>query len=304
MANPSVTVITVTFNSHDMVGHAFDALREAHNAGLVDAVVVDNASRDGTADYVAKHHSWVTLVRSGENLGFGRGCNLGFARVTTPYVLFLNPDAVLDCDALRTLITFMDRRPAAGIATPAAVHRDGKLQDAGRMTTPQTLLLAAIGSRRPYPQQRPVVPAEKPFRTNWVCGAVMLIRSDLFRTLGGFDPRFFLYFEETDLCRRAARLGAEIWAVGESVARHAGGASARATGRPMRSACLDDHYRRSQHLYLVKHFGRARTFVTRATVVALDGARRLRARLAGRVDRGVPTPAHPKLSVPQPRDVI
>jgi len=88
------------------------------------------------------------------------------------------------------------------------------------------------------------------------------------------------------------------------VARHDGGASARATGRPMRSDCLEDHYRRSQHLYLVKHFGRARTFVTRATVAALDGARRLRARLAGRVDRGVPTPARPKLSVPQPRDVM
>lgn len=110
----------------------------------------------------------------------------------------------------------------------------------------------------------------------------MLIRQPLFRQLGGFDPRFFLYFEETDLCRRASALGAEIWAVGEAVIEHVGGASAKTTGETLHSACISEHFYRSRFYYLVKHFGWVRAIASESADAALQRARGLRNRLTGR----------------------
>ncbi len=282
-SKPEVTAVIVTYQSRQTIAAALNALHEAHRVGLAEAVVVDNASSDGTADFVAAHYPWVTLVRSSVNVGFGRGCNRGFEHVATPYVLILNPDAVLDVDALRVLVSFMDGQPGAGIAAPAIVEgAGGSLQAAGLMTTPGTLLRGTLGSTQPYPDRRPIEPGGEPFATNWVCGAAMLIRSDMFRSLGGFDPRFFLYFEETDFCRRAVRRGAEVWAVGEAVARHIGGASAKATGEKTRSTCIAEHYYRSRFYYLVKHFGWFRAVGAESTVAAVRLVRRLRDRAIGR----------------------
>jgi GT2 family glycosyltransferase/CelD/BcsL family acetyltransferase involved in cellulose biosynthesis len=272
-----VTAVIVTYQSRHTIGVALNALQAAHAAGLVNAVVVDNASTDGTADVVAEHYPWVALVRHDENIGYGRGCNRGFKQIDTPYVLFLNPDAVIDYDALQALVSFLDRTPKAGIVAPAIIegHRDVH-QAAGLMTTPGTVLRAALGGARPYPARRAIEPGGPPFATNWLCGAVMLVRSDLFRSLGGFDPGFFLYFEETDLCRRAARQGAELWAVGHAIARHVGGASAKATTEQLRSTCVAAHYHRSRCYYLVKHFGWFRAIGTEAIVAIVQFFRRLR----------------------------
>lgn len=303
---PKVTAVIVTYESRETIGPALDALREAHDAGLADAVIVDNASTDGTADYVAQQHPWVTLVRSDENLGYGRGCNQGFEHVATEYVLILNPDAAMDSESLRTLVSFMEDSPQAGITAPAILEGgEDSLQPAGLMTTPGTLLRGSLGSGQPYSDRRPIEPGGEQFRTNWLCGAAMLIRSDLFRALGGFDPRFFLYFEETDLCRRAAEHGAELWAVGKAVARHVGGASAAATGEHTRSSCIAEHYYRSRFYYLVKHFGWARAVGTEAAVVILDVMRRWRDRLMGRISRRRASAGHrPMFRFPAPpRDV-
>jgi len=217
--------------------------------------VVDNDSADGTADFVAGYYSWVILIRSPINIGYGRGCNLGFQEVRTPYVLFLNPDAVVTLTTLKILVDFITANRQVGIAAPAIIEGAIRLQAAGLMTTPASLIKSAFGCPQAMPQHRSITPGGPAFRTPWVCGAILLMRTDLFHKLGGFDPRFFLYFEETDLCRRATGAGAEIWAVGKAVARHVGGASAKATGQNLHSACIAEHYYRSRFYYLVKHFG-------------------------------------------------
>lgn len=252
---PPTTAVIVTYNSCGHINNALQALRIAHEAGILDCVVVDNAGGDGTADFIAVAHPWVTLVRSKINLGFGRGCNLGFQQVDTPYVLIHNPDAVVDQQALRTLVDFMDSHRQAGVSAPATIVGGDHLQPAGMLTTPTSILRSALGFRNAMPCQRQITPGCPPFQTPWVCGAVMLIRSDLFRHLGGFDPRFFLYFEETDFCRRVKKAGAEIWAVGQAVAQHQGGACAKSTGQPLESSCIAEHFYPSRFYYLVKHFG-------------------------------------------------
>ncbi len=277
---PQVTAIIVTYESSDTVGHTMDAMQEAHVGGLVNVIIVDNASTDGTADYIAKNYPWALLIRSNKNLGYGRGCNLAFQKVTTPYVLILNPDAVIEPTALQTLVDFMTMNNQVGITAPAIVEGEKNLQSAGLMTTPSTLLKTACGYRQAMPESQPIIPNNSPFQTSWVCGAIMLIRTDLFQRAGGFDPRFFLYFEETDLCRRATQLGQEIWAVGEAVTEHIGGASAKRTGQSLVSSCISEHFYRSRFYYLVKHFGWTKAIGSESLVRAVQFLRNCRHKLS------------------------
>ena len=279
MNQPNVTVIIVTYHSRNNIGDCLDALRPSIDAGDTACVVVDNASTDGTAEFIADSYPWVTLVRNRDNLGYGRGCNLGFEHSATPYVFILNPDAVADRHTVVTLLEFMKSHPSAGIAAPALIESGHHVQAAGLMTTPSSMLRSAAGASRVFPEQREITPGAKPFETSWVCGAAMMIRSDLFKALSGFDSRFFLYFEETDLCRRATAAGAGIWAVGGAEITHVGGASANATGKDRVSSCIAEHYYRSRYYYLTKHFGWALATTAELADAAASFAKSMKSKL-------------------------
>jgi len=197
-------------------------------------------------------------VLSGQNQGFGRGCNAGFEHVRSPFAIFVNPDAIIEPQAVRTLVEFMEQKPDAGIVGPAIVEGGGngvgELQMTGERLTPALQVRAALPLLAPPPLSHPIQPGSPPCRTGWVCGAVLLIRTELMRRLGGFDPRFFLYWEETDLCRRAEMAGAGIWAVGASVATHVGGASSAPDDTRV-SGCIAKHYYQSRYYYMTKHHG-------------------------------------------------
>ncbi len=255
MNSASVTAVIVSYNSRRVIPAALGSLRSAYESGVVaECVVVDNHSDDATGELVRREHPWCRLVENQENVGFGRACNLGIESANTPYVLLLNPDATLSELGLRRLVSFLDTTPAAGVAAPAIREPDGQLQPAGGLLTPSGLLREAVLGSVSRDRQ-PIIPGAAPFRTSWVCGAVALLRRDMLDQLGGFDPRYFLYFEETDLWRRAQRAGWELWAVGEAVATHIKAASASSVGRELYFGCLADHYFRSRFRYLTAHFG-------------------------------------------------
>lgn len=253
-----VTAVVVTYQSEKTIVAALDAARRCHDAGLLDVVIVDNNSIDATREIVEREASWARHEFTGVNNGFGRGCNIGFATVSTPYTVFINPDAVVEPAALRTMWRFMEEHPRVGIVGPAIVEGEStavkELQDTGQRPTPWTVLrdvLPFLGSR---PISWPIVPGSAPVRTGWVCGAVLMIRTELMRRLGGFDPRFFLYWEETDVCRRADDIGFETWAVGAALAHHVGGASSSPDDTRV-GGCIAKHYFQSRHYYMVKHHG-------------------------------------------------
>ena len=155
-------------------------------------------------------------------------------------------------------------------------NADGSFQPAGMMTTIGTVIRSSTGHKSPFVERRMIIPSEDPFQTSWIIGAAMLVRSELFRRIGGFDPRFFLYFEETDLCRRITQQGAGIWAVGKAVAVHIGGHSAKATQQPLISNCMSEHFFRSRFYYLVKHFGWTKAVTADAITLTLDLMRLLK----------------------------
>jgi GT2 family glycosyltransferase len=253
---PSVTVVIVSYNSRAVIPDAIASAKASRDAGLVaECLVVDNQSADGTVEFVRRHHPWCTVIENEENLGFGRANNIGIGRARTRYVLLLNPDAALDRAGLDRLVSLLDTRPHAGAAAPAIGQPDGRWQFAGDLLRPHDVVLEAIGHPRAFERRRTIRAGEVPFRTSWVCGAVVLVRKAMLNDVGAFDPRYFLYFEETDLWQRARRAGWELWATGEAVASHSQGGSAKAGGRRLYHGCIPEHFFRSRFQYLRAHFG-------------------------------------------------
>jgi GT2 family glycosyltransferase len=264
-----VTAVIVTYRSSGVVGAALAALKNCCDAGFLRCVVVDNASPDATADLVAREHPWVTLIRSPQNLGYGRGCNLGLEQVQTPYVIAMNPDVVVEKESVERLLRFMERHPKAGMAAPATLCGGSEYQHVGGMPTPWSIV---TGGSDPMP----LLPDAPPFSTDWLCGAFMLMRTGALREVRGFDPRFFLYFEETDLCLRLRKAGYELWAVGEAKAIHAGGASVRRVDPTLQPGQnLAVHFFASRYYYLTKHHGRVAAVATETAELLVKGLRDL-----------------------------
>ncbi len=255
MSKP-VTAIIVAYQSARTIGGALAAARRCHDAGLLDLLVVDNASRDATREILAREAGWARVVLEATNHGFGRGCNIGLEHVESPYTLFLNPDAAIEPAALCTLIEFMEARASAGIVGPATLcggADQSGLQPTGPYPTPWSVVREVAPVLRRRSSAVAIVPGAAPMRTGWVCGAVLMIRTALMRELGGFDPRFFLYWEEVDLCRRVEYAGYENWVLGTAVARHVVGASSGDV--PRFGTAVAKHYYQSRYYYMAKHHG-------------------------------------------------
>jgi len=283
---PRVTVVMVTYNSRATLPRALAGVKASFDLGLCTCIVVDNASRDATAEYVRANHPWVQLIAPGANLGFGRGNNRGFARAASEYVLLLNPDAEISPAALQQLVAFLDQEPRVGIVGPAIREPGFPDQPAFRFPHPATMLRAALGrfGGDGGVLARPIEPRR--YRVDWLCGAVLLVRRSLLQTIQGFDPRFFLYFEETDLCLRALRAGYETWVLGDVVAGHYGGISTKAVQRPMWEGCIAAHYFQSRYYYMRKHFGPLRAALAELAELLLISLHGLGKTLAGKDGRG------------------
>ena len=257
-----ISIITVTYNSKNYIGEAFRVLEFPCKNGIIEWIVVDNASQDDTADYIKKKFPWITVIESGKNLGFGRGNNLGIRHSHAPFILFLNPDAVIEYENVKIMLEFMKDNPKAGITAPAIIEPEGTLQPWFLFPTPLRIFITAIGFDRFFKQMFYIEPSSPPQKVECVGGAVFMIRRDMFEQLNGFDPEFFLYWEETDLCLRAAHKRWEIWTVGEAIARHTNAVSAKTHNKAMYAGCISEHFFQSRFYYLQKHYGKILAIIT------------------------------------------
>lgn len=254
---PKVTAVVVTYQSAAALEITLPATRRCYQAGLMDCIFVDNDSHDRTSELLGTQADWASVVLTRENNGFGRGCNIGLAKVTTPYTLFLNPDAQIEPEAVAHMVAFLEAHPAVGIVGPATLCGDAqtaRYQGTGVLPTPWSLVRRAIPLIPFKSELTPILPGAEPFRTEWVCGAIILIRTELARRLKGFDPRFFLYWEEMDLCRRADAIGFETWAIGTAQAQHIGGASSTVDDTQI-FGCIGKYFYESRRYYMIKHHG-------------------------------------------------
>jgi GT2 family glycosyltransferase len=271
-AEPIAAIIIVSFNTREVLRGCLAHLRDQEGAGAVQVIVVDNASRDRSADMVAQDFPHCTLVRSEINLGFAAANNVAFELTRAPYLVLLNPDALLTPGALQKAIAHMDRTPQAGLAGGLLQDLDGELQPSGRLfPSPlnELLMLSGLAARFPTSRffgrfDRTWADPRQAAQVDWVPGAFSIIRRSALDMSGGFDERFFLYYEEVDLCRRIAQAGYQIWYWPDVVIEHIGGESSKTLTEMDFSGSgsqLTLWRLRSGLLYYRKHHGRLAAWV-------------------------------------------
>lgn len=292
MMSPSLDIIIVNWNGGQQLRDCLDSIakQSLNDRALKRTVVVDNASTDGSMPDLDPPGLVLTRVRNDHNRGFAAACNQGARGSAADYLLFLNPDTRLAADALAGSLTEMQKpqHQETGILGIQLVDDTGHVSHTcARFPTPFRFFYAMLGLDRLLPR---IFPPH--FMVEWdhgdsrivdqVMGAFFLIRRAVFETLGGFDERFFVYFEEVDLSLRARALGWRTFFLSEVQAYHRGGGATERV-RPMRLF----YSLRSRILYCYKHFNRVTaTFLTLGTLFVEPVSRVLLA-----IIRGTPSQA-------------
>ncbi|NJN46638.1 MAG: glycosyltransferase family 2 protein [Candidatus Competibacteraceae bacterium] len=232
---PDVSVVIVSFNTRDLLQECLATLQAHAGAVRYETLVIDNASKDGSADAIAQAFPTVKLIRSAVNLGFGNANNLGFAQARGRYVVLLNSDAFLYPDALPKAVEYMDRDSRIGLGGARLVSQDGSWQPSARLFPSllnEFLNLSGLAAR--FPNNRVCGRFDRTWAdpnmsalVDWVPGAFSIVRREVLESVGYFDPRYFLYYEEVDLCRRIKAAGYTLWYWPDVVVEHRGGESSK-----------------------------------------------------------------------------
>ncbi len=217
-ARPRLSIITVNYQKPHFIRHLLKGIEEIRLGVDFEYFLVDNASGDGSADMVAQQFPWATLIRSEKNIGFGGGNNLALRVASGDYIFLCNPDLTLFAGELEKWMEWMDEHPLVGVSTPRVLNPDGSDQVScyrfPQLLTP-LLRRSALG-RLPWARRHlhaytmAEMDREKEQDVDWGFGAALLIRRDVLEKIGHFDERFFMYFEDADLCRRAWEAGSRV----------------------------------------------------------------------------------------------
>lgn len=218
-----LVISLLNYNTKNLVKQCVKNITSAALGVDYEIIIVDNASADGSVDLIKKeilpHYPQVTLKVSSTNRGFGGGHNFALADVESAMVLIINPDITILDNAIQTLLDFMAEHPRCGIIGPQLIYPDLTIQSSchpwPKFSTP-LYRRTALGNTGPgYRELARYDMLNFDHLTDrqvdWLVGACLMIRPDVWHKIGGFDERFFLYYEDVDLCRSVWKLGYEVW---------------------------------------------------------------------------------------------
>lgn len=223
-----LSTVICNYNTRDELIRVLPSLQQDINDHQI--IVVDNASSDGSADLVREQFPDVRLIKSGANLWYSGGNNLGFRSAEGDYVLILNADTVIPPGALATMLAYLDNHPAVGAITSRMTFADGRVQRiCSRFNRYSDLLLAytPLGMLLPWLRTRHT---REMWYTEWdrnstravevAPGSCLMVRRSILAQIGGFDERLKLFFTDDDLCRRITGAGCAIHYVAEVTILH------------------------------------------------------------------------------------
>jgi GT2 family glycosyltransferase len=284
-----LSIVIVSFNCRDLLLRCLECIPAAAAPLAFETIVVDNASVDGTPDAVRAGFPAVRLVASGDNLGFGAANNVGVGMATGRWLVLLNPDTEARPASLSTLARLLEGDRSIGLVGPRLVYPDGSLQPSCRafpsLATGLIVLLKLYRAVRWLPAIRRYdchgLDYDRPADVDQVMGACMVISRALFTRLEGFDERFWMWFEEVDLCYRVKADGLRVHYTPSAVVMHRLGQSAVL----LHSVFAQRMYARSLVAFFRKHHGAAAAALLRSVawvgVVLAHGAQTIRRMRAG-----------------------
>jgi hypothetical protein len=230
-----VSIIIVSFNTRDILRQCLQSVLRESADFRTEIFVVDNHSSDGSTEMVRREFPQVTLICSEVNLGFGAANNLALERAQGTYLVLLNSDAFFQENALSLAVRHMNETPECGLGGGLLVGRDGAWQPSARAfhsLRDDFFVMSGLSAKFPKSKvfgnfDRTWADVNVAASVDWVPGAFCIIRPQALKEVGLFDPRFFLYYEEVDLCLRIKNAGYSIWYWPDVIIIHLGGESSR-----------------------------------------------------------------------------
>jgi GT2 family glycosyltransferase len=256
---PPVTVVIVNYNAGRLLSDCVHAALPQ----VLEVVVVDNASSDSSIEDCARQFAdepRLKFLRNEANLGFAAACNIGYSRANGDFVLFLNPDARLDENAVFELVRVLQANPEVGMVGGLLVNEDGTEQGGGRraMPTPWRSFVRAFGLSRwadrwpklffDFHLHKQPLP-DRPIEVEAISGACMLVKREVVADVGGWDESYFLHCEDLDWCMRFRLKGWKILFVPSARVAHVQGACSRS-----RPVFVEWHKHRGMMRFYRKHF--------------------------------------------------
>ncbi|MGE5496732.1 MAG: glycosyltransferase, partial [Syntrophothermus sp.] len=221
-------------------------------------IVIDNASDDGSVEILREKYPSVKLIANRENIGFGAANNLGLKISRGEYILLINPDTIVQENTFSRLIEFFRKTPDAGLAGCKVLNSDGTLQLACRRSFPGpwTSFCKVTGLSTIFPKSRlfarynlTYLDENKTYEVDAISGAFMLLKREVYEKVGGFDPQFFMYGEDLDLCYRIQKAGFKVYYFHDTQIIHYKGESTKRSNIDETKVFYD-----AMHLFVKKHF--------------------------------------------------
>ncbi len=244
-----LSIILVNWNCIAYTEQCLASIHDTVRDSDFEVIVIDNHSADAPCPTLIEKFPWITLLLSEENLGFGRANNLAVNHSTGQHLLFLNPDTVVVGDALKQMLLALRRMPKGGAVGCRLLNPDGTLQSTCVQSFPTIAnqLLAMGWLQRRWPASplwgRQAAYANQPgavHDVDFVSGAAILVRRDVFLQVGGFNPDYFMYAEETELCLAIHKAGYKVGHTGDATIIHFGGQSTKTCHDSFASVTMRD----------------------------------------------------------------
>ncbi|HBH46746.1 MAG: hypothetical protein A2445_05145 [Candidatus Jacksonbacteria bacterium RIFOXYC2_FULL_44_29] len=218
-----LAISLLNYNTKNLVKQCVKNIVESPTNLKYEIIIADNHSTDGSVEFIKKKilplYPQVKLAVSATNRGFGGGHNFALEKTTAPYILIINPDITVLGDSLTQLHNFLASDHSRGIVAPKLIYPDLTTQSSchpwPKFLTPlyrRTFLgQTPWGKKELIRYDMQYFDYQTPRQVDWLVGACLLIKKEVWDKIGGFDQRFFLYYEDVDLCRKCASAGYQVW---------------------------------------------------------------------------------------------
>ncbi len=252
-----LSIITVNYNVKEFLQNLIHSIHKAAGSLSYEIIIVDNASSDGSVDFITEKFPEAKLISNDKNLGFGKANNQGLKIAKGNYILLINPDAIVSEDTFTKMISFFESHPAVGLAGCKILNPDGTLQLACRRSFPGpwTSFCKVTGLSNLFPNSRLFARYNLTFKdenesyeVDAISGSFMMMKREVYEKAGGFDEDYFMYGEDLDLCYRIQQSGYKVYYVHETQIIHYKGESTRRSS-------LDEtkFFYEAMHLFVKKH---------------------------------------------------
>jgi GT2 family glycosyltransferase len=256
-----LSVIILCWNDRRVIEDCLQSIYSTTRSIEFEVIVSDNGSTDGSVEFVRGSYPQVHVIENGRNLRFARANNVGIRASRGEYVLILNPDTIIHDGTLDRMIGFADEHPEVGAFGCRVLNADGSYQVSARPFASfkgewiAALYLRCLGRVNGWftSDGYPGWSGATQRQVDWLSGCSLLVRGNLLKSIGGFDERFFYYYEDMDLCRRIWQAGYAIVYLPDATITHLGGQSTKGRFSPL-PFVLDSQITR--YLYYYKYYGR------------------------------------------------